>query len=126
MTADTNYSSTPNLRIAHLITSLGTLSKACACNVVLCKQPVWYPLWAWCLTGWIYTLIPTSSGPSAVGHPCDTFVNLCKGGTSGHHGEMIRWSSSATQLWQWWYNVFQLGVAMYTMIIAVTSLGLTS
>jgi len=28
MTADTNYSSTPNLRIAHLITSLGTLSKA--------------------------------------------------------------------------------------------------
>ena len=28
MTADTNHSSTPNLRIAHLITSLGTLSKA--------------------------------------------------------------------------------------------------
>jgi len=28
MTADTSHSSTPNLRIAHLITSLGTLSKA--------------------------------------------------------------------------------------------------
>ena len=26
MTADTNYSSTPNIRIAHLITSLGILS----------------------------------------------------------------------------------------------------
>jgi len=26
MTADTNHSSTPNLRIAHLITYLGTLS----------------------------------------------------------------------------------------------------
>jgi len=28
MTADTNHSSTPNLHIAHHITSLGTLSKA--------------------------------------------------------------------------------------------------
>jgi len=28
ITADTNHSSTPNLRKAHLITSLGTLSKA--------------------------------------------------------------------------------------------------
>jgi len=27
MTADTNHSSTPNVRIAHLITSLGTLQK---------------------------------------------------------------------------------------------------